>query len=51
MTLNFGWGSEIDADQNPKAVAISAQTMLITSAQLLEQSCFISFDKRQIIER
>jgi hypothetical protein len=27
MKLNLGWGSEIDADQNPKAAATSAQAM------------------------
>jgi hypothetical protein len=32
MTLSRGWGTESDADQNPKAAAASAQTMLMTSA-------------------
>ena len=40
MTLSLGWGSEIDADQNPKAAAASAQTMLITSALLIANRQF-----------
>ena len=40
MTLNLVWGSEIDADQNPKAAAASAQTMLITSALFIANCQF-----------
>lgn len=40
MTLSLGWGSEIDADQNPKAAAASAQTMLITSALFIANCHF-----------